>query len=95
MYLKFSKFWEHHQHANLIDKIGEKTNIFKETLNAKHVENLARYFLVVQAELAMKLWETVTLQNAEVGIALYESVIDGRAISDYIAELNGAVEEKK
>jgi len=87
--------WEINQHANLIDKIGEKTNLFKETLNTKHIENLARYFLTIHAELAMKLWETVTLQHAEVGIALYEAVIDGRAISDYIAELNGAVEEKK
>lgn len=91
---------EINQHMALIDKFGEH-DIFKKAMadfnpdgsvkqNHKTMDNLAQYLLIVQPELAMKIWETTTRFFPTNGIALHGTVVNGESISDYLARLNGA-----
>jgi len=91
---------EINQHMALIDKFGEH-EIFRKPMadfnadgtvkqNHKAMDNLAQYLLIVQPELAMKIWEISTRFCPQNGIALHASVVNGQSISDYLAKLNGA-----
>lgn len=88
---KFDKVknFEINQQLALIEKMAE-SKLLKETLDAKQLENLARFFFIIKGELAMKLWEVVTTLNQNNGINVYQVTVDGRPVSDYIADLTGA-----
>lgn len=86
------------QHLALIDKIGEH-DLLKKPLDSIPLQNLADYLFTIPAELVMKLWEVMGSGDAENGIKLYKAYsLDGKkkkTVSDYVAEINGAVTEKE
>ena len=73
-------------HTALIDKF-EAAECFKEELPVEQVENLARYFIMLPSEVAMKLWSV--LGNGEINntIKLHQSSVDGDSVSDYLVKI--------
>ena len=85
--------FEINQHMTLIEKMNEAA-LMKTVFDTKQLRNLGQYIFTIPAELAMKLWEVVTCLNQENGLNLYQTEVNGRYVSDFIAELNGAVTQK-
>ena len=50
-------------------------------------DNLARYFITLPSEVAMKLWSV--LGNGEINntIKLHQSQVDGESVSDYLVKI--------
>ena len=73
-------------HTALIDKF-EASNIFKGELEQDKMDNLARYFISLPSEVAMKLWSV--LGNGEINntIKLHQSVVDGNSVSEYLVKI--------
>jgi midasin (ATPase involved in ribosome maturation) len=73
-------------HTALIDKF-EAAECFKEELEQDQVDNLARYFITLPSEVAMKLWSV--LGNGEINntIKLHQSQVDGESVSDYLVKI--------
>jgi len=73
-------------HTALIDKF-EAAECFKEELEQEKVDNLARYFITLPSEVAMKLWSV--LGNGEINntIKLHQSQVDGDSVSDYLVKI--------
>jgi len=73
-------------HSALIEKF-EASDSFKEELPQKQVDNLARYFLVLPSEVAMKLWTVLGNGALDNTIKLHQANIDGKSVSDYLVEI--------
>ena len=73
-------------HSALIEKF-EASDSFKEELPQKQVDNLARYFLVLPSEVAMKLWTVLGNGALNNTIKLHQANIDGKSVSDYLVEI--------
>jgi hypothetical protein len=73
-------------HSALIEKF-EGSDSFKEELPQKQVDNLARYFLVLPSEVAMKLWTVLGNGALDNTIKLHQANIDGKSVSDYLVEI--------
>ena len=73
-------------HTALIDKF-EAAECFKDELEQDQVDNLARYFITLPSEVAMKLWSV--LGNGEINntIKLHQSQVDGESVSDYLVKI--------
>lgn len=73
-------------HTALIDKF-EAAEIFKQELEQDKIDNLARYFITLPSEVAMKLWSV--LGNGEINntIKLHQSEVDGSSVSDYLVTI--------
>ena len=73
-------------HTALIDKF-EAAESFKSELPDEQVNNLARYFIMLPSEVAMKLWSV--LGNGEINntIKLHQSSVDGDSVSDYLVKI--------
>jgi hypothetical protein len=73
-------------HTALIDKF-EASDCFKEELEQDKIDNLARYFITLPSEVAMKLWSV--LGNGEINntIKLHQSEVDGSSVSDYLVTI--------
>jgi midasin (ATPase involved in ribosome maturation) len=73
-------------HTALIDKF-EASDCFKSELDQDKVDNLARYFIMLPSEVAMKLWSV--LGNGEINntIKLHQSEVDGNSVSDYLVKI--------
>jgi len=73
-------------HTALIDKF-EAAECFKEELEQDKIDNLARYFITLPSEVAMKLWSV--LGNGEINntIKLHQSQVDGDSVSDYLVKI--------
>ncbi len=73
-------------HTALIDKF-EASECFKTELEQEKVDNLARYFIMLPSEVAMKLWSV--LGNGELNntIKLHQSEVDGDSVSDYLVKI--------
>lgn len=73
-------------HTALIDKF-EASDCFKAELEQAQMDNLARYFIMLPSEVAMKLWSV--LGNGEINntIKLHQSEVDGNCVSDYLVKI--------
>ena len=73
-------------HAALIDKF-EAADSFKEELPQVSVDNLARYFVMLPSEIAMKLWSVLGNGALNNTIKLHQSNVDDRSVSDFLVEI--------
>ena len=73
-------------HTALIDKF-EASEVFKAELEQDKMDNLARYFISLPSEVAMKLWSV--LGNGEINntIKLHQSEVDGDSVSSYLVTI--------
>ncbi len=73
-------------HSALVEKM-EASGVFKEELTEGQVANLARYFLTLPSEVAMKLWTVLGNGELQNTVALHQAEVDGQSVSGYIVEL--------
>jgi len=73
-------------HTALIDKF-EAADSFKEELEQEKVNNLARYFIMLPSEVAMKLWSVLGNGALNNTIKLHQSEVDGNSVSDYLVKI--------
>ena len=80
-------------HTALIDKL-EASEIFKKEVEQEKMDNLARYFISLPSEVAMKLWSVLGNGDINNTIKLHQSEVDGESVSDYLVKiLSGEKEE--
>ncbi len=73
-------------HTALIDKF-EGADSFKEELPQDQVDNLARYFVMLPSEVAMKLWSVLGNGALNNTIKLHQSQVDGNSVSDFLVKI--------
>ena len=73
-------------HSALVEKM-EAAEVFKAELTEEQVGNLARYFLTLPSEVAMKLWTVLGNGELQNTVALHQAEVDGQSVSGYIVEL--------
>jgi MoxR-like ATPase len=73
-------------HTALIDKF-EAADCFKEELDQDRVDNLARYFIMLPSEVAMKLWSVMGNGNLNNTIKLHQADVNGDSVSDYLVKI--------
>ncbi len=73
-------------HSALIEKF-EASESFKDVLPQAHVNNLARYFLMLPSEVAMKLWSVLGSGALDNTIKLHQATVDDKSVSDYLVEI--------
>ena len=73
-------------HTALIEKF-EASEVFKEELEQAQVDNLARYFIRLPSEVAMKLWSVLGSGALNNTIKLHQSSVDGNSVSDYLVKI--------
>tara|TARA_Y100000593_G_scaffold13837_1_gene25826 strand:- start:595 stop:1680 length:1086 start_codon:yes stop_codon:yes gene_type:complete len=85
-----TKDWGINDHSAMIEKF-ESAEIFKETLGATRLQNLADYFVQLPSEVAMKLWSVMgDADNTDNVIALHQQKSsDGRQVSTHLAHILG------
>jgi hypothetical protein len=80
-------------HTALIDKF-EASESFKEELEQKKVDNLARYFVMLPSEVAMKLWSVLGNGALNNTIKLHQANVDDRSVSDFLVEILAGEQDK-
>ena len=79
-------------HTALIDKF-EAANLFEEELPQEQVDNLAKYFLMLPSEVAMKLWTVLGNGALNNTIKLHQANVEteegARSVVDYLVEILG------
>ena len=73
-------------HTALIEKF-EAAEVFKEELGSTKIENLARYFIMLPSEVAMKLWAVLGNGALNNTISLHQASVDGNSVSDYLVRI--------
>lgn len=73
------------EHVSLIMKL-ETSDLPEKEFNEVQVANLAKYFLSLPSEAAMKLWGVLG-KNRKNTIALHKAEVDGKPVKDYIVSL--------
>jgi len=75
-------------HSAMIEKM-ESAKIFKESLTEVQVSNLAKYFMNLPSEVAMKLWTVMGAAENELSntIKLHQSEVDGVSVADKMVEM--------
>jgi hypothetical protein len=74
------------EHTAMVDKF-EASKTFAEELPQRQISNLAKYFVMLPSEVAMKLWSVLgsgALQNT---VNLHQAEIDGSSVSAYLVEI--------
>ena len=74
------------EHTAMVDKF-EASKTFAEELPQRQISNLAKYFVMLPSEVAMKLWSVLgsgALQNT---VNLHQAEIDGASVSAYLVEI--------
>lgn len=84
--VKKTEKWGIVEHCALIDKIESK-QFLTEKLPKEQIENLARYFISLQSEAAMKLWHVLGKGLPENTTAFHQAKIDGVSPSKFLAEI--------
>ena len=74
--------WGINDHTALVEKM-EAGETFKEKLPEEQVANLAKYFMLLPSEVAMKLWTVMGNSENEIQntVALHQSEIDGDSVA--------------
>lgn len=73
-------------HTALIDKF-EGAESFKDELPQSQIDNLARYFVMLPSEVAMKLWSVLGSGALNNTIKLHQSEVDGNSVSEYLVQI--------
>jgi hypothetical protein len=73
-------------HTAIIDKF-EAENTFREELPQVQIDNLARYFIMLPSEVAMKLWTIMGKGEVNNTVKLHKSEVDGQAVSKHFVRL--------
>ena len=73
-------------HTALIDKF-EGSDSFKEELPQDQIDNLARYFVMLPSEVAMKLWSVLGNGALNNTIKLHQSEVDGNSVSEFLVKI--------
>jgi hypothetical protein len=81
------------EHTALIDKF-EAADCFKEELEQDRIDNLARYFIMLPSEVAMKLWSVLGNGALNNTIKLHQSEADGKSVSDYLVKILAGDQEE-
>jgi len=74
------------EHTAIVDKFAG-ANTFADELPQEHVNNLARYFLTLPSEVAMKMWTVLGAGDINNTIKLHQAEVDGSSVSDYIVTI--------
>jgi len=87
---KFEKVEEFtiNDHSAMVEKM-ESAEIFKAALADGQVQNLAKYFMTLPSEVAMKLWTVMGASDNELSntIKLHQSKVDGVSVADKMVEM--------
>ena len=70
----------------MIDKF-EASDCFKAELEQDKMNNLARYFITLPSEVAMKLWSVLGNGDINNTIKLHQAEVDGESVSDYLVKI--------
>ena len=82
-------------HTAIIDKF-EAEETFHEELDQDRIDNLAKYFVMLPSEVAMKLWTVMGKGDVNNTVKLHKSEVDGESVSKHFVRLiNGSEEDKK
>ena len=82
-------------HTAIIDKF-EAEETFHEELDQDRIDNLARYFVMLPSEVAMKLWTVMGKGDVNNTVKLHKSEVDGESVSKHFVRLiNGSEKDKK
>ncbi len=73
-------------HTAIIDKF-EAEETFSDELPQEHIDNLARYFVMLPSEVAMKLWTVMGKGDVNNTVALHKSEVDGQSVSKHFVRL--------
>ena len=73
-------------HSALIEKM-EAEKIFETKLEDSQIENLAKYFVALPSEIAMKLWTVMGDGELENTVKLHQSKVGDKAISSVFVEI--------
>jgi MoxR-like ATPase len=79
-------------HTAIIDKF-EAEGTFKDELDQDLIDNLARYFVMLPSEVAMKLWTVMGKGEVNNTVKLHKTDIDGESVSKHFVRIiNGTGE---
>jgi alkaline phosphatase D len=73
-------------HLSMVEKMESKES-FKDLLDDSQIENLGRYFLTLNSEVAMKLWTVMGTGEINNTIKLHACIIDGKPVSSYLVNI--------
>jgi len=73
-------------HTAIIDKF-EAEETFKDELPQDQVDNLARYFIMLPSEVAMKLWTVMGKGEVVNTVKLHGSEVDGESVSKHFVKM--------
>ena len=73
-------------HTAIIDKF-EAEGTFKEELDQDLIDNLARYFVMLPSEVAMKLWTVMGKGEVNNTVKLHKTDIDGESVSKHFVRI--------
>ena len=73
-------------HNALVDKM-EAIKVFEGKLDNDQLTNLAKYFITLPSEIAMKLWTVLGNGDMDNAVNLHGLRIDGVSVSSYIVEM--------
>ena len=79
-------------HTAIIDKF-EAEGTFKDELEQDIIDNLARYFVMLPSEVAMKLWTVMGKGEVNNTVKLHKTDVDGESVSKHFVKMiNGSDE---
>ena len=73
-------------HTAIIDKF-EAEETFKEELEQDQIDNLARYFIMLPSEVAMKLWTVMGKGEVNNTVKLHKTDVDGESVSKHFVKM--------
>ena len=73
-------------HTAIIDKF-EAEGTFKDELDQGLIDNLARYFVMLPSEVAMKLWTVMGKGEVNNTVKLHKTDIDGESVSKHFVRI--------
>ena len=73
-------------HTAIIDKF-EAEETFKDELEQDQIDNLARYFIMLPSEVAMKLWTVMGKGEVNNTVKLHKTDVDGESVSKHFVKM--------
>ena len=73
-------------HTAIIDKF-EAEETFKVELEQDQIDNLARYFIMLPSEVAMKLWTVMGKGEVNNTVKLHKTDVDGESVSKHFVKM--------
>ena len=80
-------------HTAIIDKF-EAEETFKNELDQELIDNLARYFIMLPSEVAMKLWTVMGKGEVNNTVKLHKTDVDGESVSKHFVKMINGADDK-